>query len=98
MMKKRKWPVYLLLILCAVVTVGPFLWMILTSFKSYEESIQIPPTIFPEVFTVGSYREVVDKFPFFDFYVNTFLVLLLDRKSTRLNSSHSGESRMPSSA
>ena len=26
------------------------------------------------------------------------LVLLLDRKSTRLNSSHSGESRMPSSA
>ena len=27
-----------------------------------------------------------------------FLFLLLDRKSTRLNSSHSGESRMPSSA
>ena len=26
------------------------------------------------------------------------LVILLDRKSTRLNSSHSGESRMPSSA
>ena len=26
------------------------------------------------------------------------LLLLLDRKSTRLNSSHSGESRMPSSA
>ena len=25
---------------------------------------------------MGSYREVVDKFPFFDFYVNTFLVLL----------------------
>ena len=76
MMKKRKWPVYLLLVLCAVVTVGPFLWMILTSFKSYEESIQIPPTIFPEVFTMGSYQEVVDKFPFLNFYVNTFLVLL----------------------
>ena len=75
-MKKRKWPVYLLLVLCAVVTVGPFLWMILTSFKSYEESIQIPPTIFPKVFTMGSYQEVVDKFPFFNFYVNTFLVLL----------------------
>ena len=26
------------------------------------------------------------------------LVVMLDRKSTRLNSSHSGESRMPSSA
>ena len=38
------------------------------------------------------------------FYVATFLaalsvvINLLDRKSTRLNSSHSGESRMPSSA
>ena len=30
--------------------------------------------------------------------VNTLLILRLDRKSTRLNSSHSGESRMPSSA
>ena len=27
-----------------------------------------------------------------------FLLFCLDRKSTRLNSSHSGESRMPSSA
>ena len=27
-----------------------------------------------------------------------FIEILLDRKSTRLNSSHSGQSRMPSSA
>lgn len=76
MIKKRKWLVYLLLTLCVVVTVGPFLWMVLTSFKSYEESIQIPPTIFPEVFTVESYQEVVDKFPFLNFFVNTFVVLI----------------------
>ncbi|NCB91006.1 MAG: carbohydrate ABC transporter permease [Clostridia bacterium] len=72
---KKKWMVYLLFILCIAVTVGPFLWMILTSFKTYEESIQIPPTIFPAQFTWGSYTTVLDKFPFFDFYVNTFLVL-----------------------
>ena len=29
---------------------------------------------------------------------NIFFLICLDRKSTRLNSSHSGESRMPSSA
>ena len=29
---------------------------------------------------------------------DTFVIKLPDRKSTRLNSSHSGESRMPSSA
>lgn len=74
-MKKRKWFLYLLLILCAGITIGPFVWMILTSFKSYEESIQIPPTILPEIFTLDSYREVLEKFPFLSFYVNTFLVL-----------------------
>lgn len=73
-MKKRKWFLYLLLILCAGITIGPFVWMILTSFKSYEESIQIPPTILPEIFTLDSYREVLEKFPFLSFYVNTFLV------------------------
>ena len=75
-MKKRKWQVYLLLVLCAAVTVCPFIWMILTSFKSYEESIQIPPTIFPKIFTVESYQEIVAKFPFLSFYINTFLVLI----------------------
>ena len=30
--------------------------------------------------------------------VETYIVILKDRKSTRLNSSHSGQSRMPSSA
>lgn len=72
---KKKWLVYLLLAICTAVTVGPFLWMILTSFKSYEESIQIPPTILPQVFTTGSYQEVLDKFPFMSFYKNTFLVM-----------------------
>ena len=32
------------------------------------------------------------------FRFNSFVCINLDRKSTRLNSSHSGESRMPSSA
>ena len=74
-MKSRKWLLHLLLVLCVVITVGPFLWMILTSFKTYEESIQIPPTIFPEIFTLESYGEVVHKFPFLEFYRNTFVVL-----------------------
>ena len=30
--------------------------------------------------------------------INLYFVYISDRKSTRLNSSHSGESRMPSSA
>ncbi|MGL6200851.1 MAG: carbohydrate ABC transporter permease [Lachnospiraceae bacterium] len=74
---KKKLMTFVLLIICTVATVAPFLWMILTSFKSYEESIRIPPTILPEVFTVQSYLKVLDKFPFASFYINTILVMAL---------------------
>lgn len=77
-MKKRRFIVYILLILAAAATIGPFVWMLLTSFKTYEESIRIPPTVFPENFTVSAYKIVLDKFPFLSFYINTFLVLILN--------------------
>ena len=37
-------------------------------------------------------------FHYFNQYFNYLIELILDRKSTRLNSSHSQQSRMPSSA
>ena len=37
-------------------------------------------------------------FDMWNIFINAFDLKLRDRKSTRLNSSHSGESRMPSSA
>lgn len=74
---KKKWLIYTLLVICALITIVPFLWMILTSFKTYEESIRIPTTIFPELFTMESYKEVLNKFPFLSFYANTFIVLVV---------------------
>lgn len=67
-------PVYILLGLATVLTLFPFIWMILTSFKSYEESIFIPPTILPEIWMPENYSTVWNKFPFGAFYVNTFFV------------------------
>lgn len=74
-MKKNKFWIYALLGIAALITIAPFIWMILTSFKTYEESIRIPPSLLPEVWTAESYREVLKKFPFFMFYLNTVLVL-----------------------
>ncbi len=78
-MKKggQKLFIYFILIFCTVITVFPFVWMILTSLKTYEESIQIPPTILPEHFTWDNFRIVLDKFPFSAFYFNTFVSILL---------------------
>lgn len=42
--------IYLVLILGSVVMIFPFLWMILTSFKTVPETTLVPPTFFPESF------------------------------------------------
>jgi multiple sugar transport system permease protein len=40
--------VYLVLILGVSITLLPFVWMILGSFKTPSELIQVPPTFWPE--------------------------------------------------
>lgn len=71
----KTWPMHALLILASLVTIGPFLWMILTSFKTFEESILIPPTILPAEWNLENYRIVLGKFPFGSFYFNTFAMI-----------------------
>ena len=70
--RRTAWPLHALLILASLVTIGPFLWMILTSFKTFEESILIPPTILPASWNLDNYQVVLGKFPFGAFYLNTF--------------------------
>ena len=66
-----------LLSLAAMTTLFPFLWMILTSLKTYEEAIRIPPQIFPDVAQWRNYGIIADKFPFVTLYLNTFLVVII---------------------
>ena len=51
-----------------------------------------------EVNSKGNYGEWIGFRHSLKHGIGTFLVFFLDRKSTRLNSSHSQQSRMPSSA
>jgi len=55
------------------ITVFPFLWMILTSFKTKGEAMQIPPTIFPENFVTAAYHTVMEAMPFAQVYLNTII-------------------------
>ena len=45
--RRNKIMIYGALTLGAVLMIFPFIWMLLTSFKSPAESVQIPPTILP---------------------------------------------------
>ncbi len=66
-----------LLSIAAMTTLFPFLWMILTSLKTYEEAIRIPPQFFPAVAQWKNYAIIADKFPFLTLYRNTFIVVAL---------------------
>ncbi|HWR22552.1 MAG TPA: carbohydrate ABC transporter permease [Feifaniaceae bacterium] len=75
--KIRKLPLHIILILCSLTTVVPLVWMVLTSFKTYEESIRIPLTVFPTNWNFGNYSAVLQKFPMGTFYLNTVVVMLI---------------------
>ena len=66
--------VHLILLAGVAVVVFPFLWMILTSFKTSGEAMKIPPTIFPENFVTTAYHTIVSSaIPFGTVYMNTII-------------------------
>ncbi len=67
---------YFFLILGAVIMIFPFVWMILTSSKTVPESMQIPPTILPEQWTLANFRDVLKSLPFGHLYWNTTLMVI----------------------
>ena len=74
--KKGNLLIHILLILGAVIMILPFVWMVLTSFKTLAESTQMPPKIFPESLQLSNYTEVMRLLPFDKFYINTILMLV----------------------
>ena len=73
---KKVW-IHGILILGVIVTVTPFIWMILTSLKTLGESTLIPPIIFPKKLSFENYKEVVATLPFIKFYMNTIISTLV---------------------
>lgn len=67
--------VYAVLALGAVLMIFPFLWMLLTSFKTAGESVQIPPTIIPKQWITNNYSRALESLPFIRLYINTALLI-----------------------
>lgn len=52
------------LVVASVLLAGPFLWELLTSFKSLTESVAVPPTWLPSSWHLSNYTHVLDAVPF----------------------------------
>ena len=68
---------HVVLIFASFLAFGPFVWMFLTSIKTYEETIQIPMKFLPEIPQWVNFSIVSDKLNFPQLYLNTILVTIM---------------------
>ena len=64
------------LILGSIIMIFPFVWMILTSFKTQAESLATPPVIFPSSLLLDNFVDAVKSLPFVNMYANTILMIV----------------------
>ncbi|MCD9020831.1 carbohydrate ABC transporter permease [Cohnella silvisoli] len=69
----RRGAPYLVLVLAAAAILFPFLWMILTSLKPETEIVRFPPKLFPDHFTLESYKNIWNRIPFLTLFKNSVI-------------------------
>ena len=76
---RRRFPIgrvilYIVLIFWAVFMIMPFAWMILTSLKAQAEAMKVPIVWLPKAPQWQNYSDVLQKYNFGHYYVNTLIV------------------------
>ncbi|MCI8598969.1 MAG: carbohydrate ABC transporter permease [Lachnospiraceae bacterium] len=73
--KLRTAGTYLFFIIGSIIMIFPFIWMLLTSFKTVAESMQIPPDFFPAQWIIDNFKDAMASLPFGALYKNTALLI-----------------------
>ena len=69
--------IHIILILVSITMLIPFVWMILTAFKSVTEATSVNPfVIFPKVWRTDAFTSVMENMNFLILYKNTLLLIL----------------------
>jgi len=71
---RRTWWLYVLLLLGLVAVAGPFVWMVLSSFKSQAELVRVPPTWLPHAWTWNNYHRLFTQLDFPRYFFNSVLI------------------------
>jgi multiple sugar transport system permease protein len=76
--KLSRFGVYLILIPASLVALLPFVWMVLGSFKTGSEIRKVPPTFYPQEFTLENYETILNdkELPLGLFYRNSAVIAL----------------------
>lgn len=68
---------YIILIAGACITALPFIWMVLSSFKSALEINMVPPTLIPKEWHWENYVEAFQAAPFGRYFINTLVMTIV---------------------
>jgi multiple sugar transport system permease protein len=60
------WLIHAILIVSAIAMAFPFLWQIMTTFKTPTEAIEVPASLLPRQFSFEAYQRVFDRIPFWN--------------------------------
>lgn len=74
---RSSWWVQVPLVVGGAIMVLPFVWMVLTAFKSTSEMMRVPPVFFPAVWRFDNFRAVIDSLPFLTFYRNSVILTVV---------------------
>ena len=66
---------YMALIAMSMVYFLPMWWMVVSSFKTLEETFTFPPTFFPRVFTLEGYVNAWEYMPWLRHFLNTMTII-----------------------
>ena len=69
--------IYFALILLAIVTLLPFVWLIASTFKTNPEIVGVPGTFFPKSFTLEHYSYITGKFQIGTFFFNSLALAII---------------------
>ena len=74
--RRPNYALWAILIIGLVLMIGPFVWMLLGSFKPQAEFLRIPPTWLPEQWTMDNYQRLVSRLDFPRFFFNSTVIAL----------------------
>ncbi|MBU5593247.1 carbohydrate ABC transporter permease [Clostridium sp. MSJ-4] len=83
--KVQKTVIYIFLIVLSLYFLFPFIWMILTAFKTEGEAMKFPPTILPKTWRFSNFSEAWKSQPFGLYLLNSTLIAVLTTAGTLIS-------------
>jgi multiple sugar transport system permease protein len=86
----RTSPIHVALVVAGIAMVFPFLWMLITSFKTLPQLLQDPLSFWPTPWTFDNYVNAWNAAPFAQAYMNSIYITVLAVVGTLLTASMAG--------